>query len=99
MRPNLSIPRAISAGLASLAVTIAIFASGALAEEPCSGHQLLPKPRPEASCRTVAPQTYPSPDKALIATVLPVDVSLYAPPDMGASHRDCHHVEAARSVG
>src|SRR5262245_279496 len=52
------------------------------AAEPCSGHQLLSKPRPEASCLNVVPQIFVSPDKALRAAVLPVDVSLYATPDM-----------------
>ena len=54
----------------------------ALAREPCSGHQLLKTPRPEASCLNVAPQVFVSPDKELRAAVLPVDVSLYATPDM-----------------
>jgi hypothetical protein len=54
----------------------------ALAEEPCTGHKFLPKPRAEASCQTVVPQIYPSPDGTLQAIVLPVDVSLYATPDM-----------------
>src|SRR5262249_54971306 len=49
---------------------------------PCTGHQLLPKPRPEASCLLVIPRIYVSPDKALRASVLPVDVSLDATPDM-----------------
>jgi hypothetical protein len=54
----------------------------ALADAWCSGHKLLPKPRPEASCLVVVPRVFVSPDKALRATVLPVDVSLYASPDM-----------------
>jgi hypothetical protein len=70
-------------GLAALAMMVAISFPGAgLADEPCSGHKLLPKPRPEASCQNVTPQSYPSPDKTLIATILPVDISLYATPDM-----------------
>ena len=48
----------------------------------CSGHKLLPIPRPESSCSDVKPQIYPSPDGALRALVFPVDVSLYATPDM-----------------
>lgn len=52
------------------------------AQVPCSGHKLLPKPRPEASCRSFVPQIYASPDQALRASVLPTDVSLYATPDM-----------------
>ena len=83
MRRSLILSRATSAGFATLAVMVAISASGAgLADEPCSGHKLLPTPRAQASCQNVAPQSYPSPDKTLIATVLPVDVSLYATPDM-----------------
>ena len=70
-------------GLAALTMMVAISFPGAgLADEPCSGHKLLPKPRPEASCQNVTPQSYPSPDKTLIATILPVDISLYATPDM-----------------
>ncbi|MGA8229223.1 MAG: hypothetical protein WCA55_22130, partial [Xanthobacteraceae bacterium] len=70
-------------GLAALAMMVAISFPGAgLADEPCSGQKLLPKPRPEASCQNVTPQSYPSPDKTLIATILPVDISLYATPDM-----------------
>jgi hypothetical protein len=59
-----------------------IFSAGALAEDRCSGHELLSIPRPESSCLTVRPQIYPSPDAALRALVLPVDVDLHATPDM-----------------
>src|ERR1700719_598096 len=58
------------------------FATDAPAQVPCSGHKLLPIPRPESSCSDVKPQIYPSPDGALRALVFPVDVSLYATPDM-----------------
>jgi hypothetical protein len=54
----------------------------ALARESCSGHQLLNTPRPESSCLDVVPKVFVSPDKELRAVVLPVDVSLYATPDM-----------------
>jgi len=54
----------------------------ALAEVVCSGHRLLSSPRPESSCSSLKPRIYPSPDGALRALVLPVDVSLYATPDM-----------------
>jgi hypothetical protein len=64
-------------GLASLT-----FATDSSAEVACSGHKLLPIPRPESSCSNVKPRIYPSPDGALRAVVLPVDVSLYATPDM-----------------
>jgi hypothetical protein len=40
------------------------------------------QPRPEASCQNVVLQIYSSPDKALRASVLPTDVSLYATPDI-----------------
>jgi len=53
-----------------------------LADTRCSGHQLLSKPRPEASCRYVVPQIYVSPDKEMRALVFPVDVLLDATPDM-----------------
>ena len=53
-----------------------------LGQVVCSGHELLPKPRPDTSCLDVKPAVHPSPDRALRATVLPVDVSLYATPDM-----------------
>ena len=52
------------------------------ADDVCSGHNLLQNPRPELSCTDVKPLIYPSPDAALRAVVLPVDVSLYATPDM-----------------
>jgi hypothetical protein len=54
----------------------------ALGEVVCSGHKLLPRPRPELSCSSIKPRIYPSPDGTLRALVLPVDVSLYATPDM-----------------
>lgn len=79
MRRPMTLPG--SASLLALAMTILLPADG-FGQEACSGHKLLPKPRPEASCRNVAPQVFPSPDKALRALVLPVDVSLYATPDM-----------------
>jgi hypothetical protein len=64
-------------GLASMT-----FATDAPAQVACSGHKLLPRPRPESSCSDVKPQIYPSPDGALRALVFPVDISLYATPDM-----------------
>ena len=54
----------------------------ALAEVVCSGHKLLPNPRPQSSCSNVKPRIYASPDGALRALVFPVDISLYATPDM-----------------
>ena len=72
--------RRILASLTTFAA-IMVLSTAALADE-CSGHQLLSKPRPETSCQTLAPKIYASPDHALHAVVLPVDVSLYATPDM-----------------
>ena len=56
--------------------------ASAVAELACSGHQLLRNPRPQSSCSNVKPAIYASPDGALRALVVPVDVSLYATPDM-----------------
>ena len=64
------------------AASAALLPACALADAWCSGYKLLPKPRPEASCLVVVPRVFVSPDKALRATVLPVDVSLFASPDM-----------------
>ena len=52
------------------------------ADPQCEGHNLLSAPRPETSCQTILAKIHPSPDKALRAAVLAVDVSLYATPDM-----------------
>jgi hypothetical protein len=54
----------------------------ALADTPCSGHQLLPAPRPQGSCQTVKPKSFAAPDKKTIASVAAVDKSLNATPDM-----------------
>jgi hypothetical protein len=53
-----------------------------LAGAPCSGHALLPKPRTEASCSKIVPQTYVSSDKEMRALVFPTDISLDTTPDM-----------------
>jgi hypothetical protein len=66
--------------LGSLPVTL--LPASALAGVACSGHKLLPTPRPESSCSSVKPRIYASPDGTLRAVVFPVDVSLYATPDM-----------------
>jgi hypothetical protein len=63
-------------------VGMALLPAVAVAQVPCSGHKLLPSPRPESSCGNVKPKIYPSPDGTLRALVLPVDVSLHATPDM-----------------
>lgn len=54
----------------------------AAAEIQCEGHELLSTPRPEGSCATTLVKRYASPDKKLHATVLPVEISLNATPDM-----------------
>src|SRR4029077_688667 len=56
--------------------------AAAAAELACSGHKLLRNPRAESSCSNVKPAIFASPDGALRALVFPVDVSLYATPDM-----------------
>ena len=70
----------LSATITAMVILLATeaFAAGV----PCSRQKLLSQPRPEASCQNVVPQIYSSPDKALRASVLPTDVSLYATPDM-----------------
>jgi hypothetical protein len=66
-----------------LAVAAAALPPGSTrADDQCSGHNLLPKPRPAGSCATVKPQTFVSPDKKNVASVVPADVSLNATPDM-----------------
>jgi hypothetical protein len=61
---------------------VAMSATPTQAADRCGGHQLLSKPRAEASCLAVKPQIFVSPDKALHALVIPADISLYATPDM-----------------
>jgi hypothetical protein len=70
---------ALSIAAASFA---ALLPAGVLADAQCSGHQLLSKSRPEASCRSVVPEIFVSPDKTMRAVVLPADVSLDTTPDM-----------------
>jgi hypothetical protein len=57
-------------------------AQAAFAEAPCSGHQLLPQPRPQGSCQNVKPKTFTSPDKKTEAAVLAADKNLIDTPDM-----------------
>jgi hypothetical protein len=80
MRCEMALSMLLSLSIFSLASMT--FATDTPAQVACSGHKLLPIPRPESSCSDVKPQIYPSPDGALRALVLPVDVSLYATPDM-----------------
>jgi hypothetical protein len=54
----------------------------AIAEIQCEGHELLSTPRPEGSCADTLTKILASPNKKLHASVLPVDVSLNATPDM-----------------
>jgi hypothetical protein len=54
----------------------------ALAEIQCEGHELLSTPRLEGSLANTLVKIFASPNKKLHATVLPVDVSLNATPDM-----------------
>jgi hypothetical protein len=63
-------------------VGMALLPTIAVAQVACSGHKLLPTPRPESSCNNVKPKIYPSPDGTLRAVVYPVDISLHATPDM-----------------
>jgi hypothetical protein len=81
MGSNMKLIRVFS--LPMLAASAAtLLSADVLADELCSGHQLLSMRRAEASCRDVVPQIFVSPDKALRALVFPVDVSLDATPDM-----------------
>ena len=81
MNFRIRLPRLIAASIV-IAATATPPADIALADEPCSGHQLLPTPRPEMSCQTLAPELFVSPDKATHALVYPTDITLYATPDM-----------------
>jgi hypothetical protein len=66
--------------VACLATTLS--PADVFADQPCSGHKLLSAPRPEGSCRNVAPEVFVSPDKTMRAVVVPADVSLDTTPDM-----------------
>jgi hypothetical protein len=74
--------RGASAVLAALVVGMMNLPRGASADDLCAGHQMLPTPREEGSCLTANPQTYPSPDGAVLALVFPADLDLNATPDM-----------------
>jgi hypothetical protein len=76
-------PLSMLLALSILSLSAATLPSAsAVAELACSGHKLLRNPRAESSCSNVKPAIYASPDGALRALVFPVDVSLYATPDM-----------------
>jgi len=85
---HMTLPRALSHSLLAAAAAlsgafVALLPAEVLAaENPCSGHNLLSKPRPEGSCRNVAAETFVSPDKAVRALVVPASISLDTTPDM-----------------
>jgi hypothetical protein len=68
---------------AAILGAIPVLSGQVLADDaPCDGHQLLSKPRPETSCQNVKTQIIVSPDKTTHAQIFPMDISLYATPDM-----------------
>src|SRR5262249_1299230 len=75
-------PLSMLLSLSVLGPASVTFATDASAEVVCSGHKLLPIPPPQSSCSNVKRRISPSPDGVLRALVFPVDVSLYATPDM-----------------
>jgi len=52
------------------------------AADLCTGHKILPTPRPELSCSSLKLRIYRSPDGMLHAVVYPADISLDVTPDM-----------------
>jgi hypothetical protein len=74
--------RVRSAHTAVLALGLLALPGGASAQLPCSGHEMLPSPRPEASCELVKPQILPAPDGAVRALVYPANIDLYGTPDL-----------------
>ncbi len=85
---RMRLPRALSRSLMAAAVALSAAFVTLLptdvpaADNPCSGHNLLSKPRPEGSCRNVAVETFVSPDKTVRALVVPASISLDTTPDM-----------------
>jgi hypothetical protein len=67
---------------AVLVTTLMLRSSDAVARVACEGHQLLAVPRAASSCNAPRPSSFPSPDRALTAVVVPADPSLHATPDM-----------------
>src|SRR6516225_8579374 len=55
-------PLSMLLSLSVLGPATMTFATDASAEVVCSGHKLLPIPRPQSSCSNVKPRIYPSPD-------------------------------------
>jgi hypothetical protein len=81
MNFRVRLPSLIAASITA-AAALAALTGTTLADVQCSGHQLLPTPRPEMSCQTLGPELFVSPDKATHALVYPSDITLYATPDM-----------------
>ena len=71
-----------AAAVACAILALMLRSSDAMARTACEGHQLLPVPRAVSSCKTPRPSSFPSPDRALTAVVVPADPSLHATPDM-----------------
>ena len=82
MHGETPLPILLSLSILSISAAATLPSASAVAELACSGHQLLRNPRPQLSCSSVKPAIYASPDGALRALVFPVDISLYATPDM-----------------
>ena len=82
MHGETPLPILLSLSILSISAAATLPPASAVAELACSGHQLLRNPRPQSSCSNVKPAIYASPDGALRVLVFPVDVSLYATPDM-----------------
>jgi hypothetical protein len=74
--------RALALSLLAVSLAMLLPADVRADDAQCSGHQPLPAPRPEESCRTVVPQIFVSPDRTMRAVVFPADISLDTTPDM-----------------
>ena len=81
MRFQKAVPMLLSVSITAVS-PMTPFPASALAKVVCSGHKLLPTPRPESSCSNVKPTIYASPDGALRALVLAVDF-----PGRASAHR------------
>ena len=71
-----------ASALLTVLVVLMTMPRGWSAEDPCAGHQMLPRPREEGSCLTADPQSFPAPDGATLALVFPADLDLNTTPDM-----------------
>jgi hypothetical protein len=74
MRRAMTLPGLSSLAALGAAMMTFLPADG-LADVPCSGHKLLPKPRPEASCRNFVPRV-PRPERCTHRCFLPMLVSM-----------------------